>query len=174
MNVFSIVLFTGIALSLAALVRGIFLGYAPASPDAPHLSAKEQAVIAASSDAFFPRGGSLPISATEAGTVAYMSRMLGDAPFRTRMLLRLLFVFVEHGPWLFNLRSRMTRQTPAQRVATLRAWSESPIYFLRVTFTSLRTLVSLAYLANDGVMKAIGTEPNASPFGLHERQESAA
>jgi hypothetical protein len=162
-------------LIVAGLVRGFFTGYAPALAEAPMLGAKEQAVIAAAADAFFPRGGLLPVSGTEAGTLAYLSDTLRDAPPRTRFLMRLLFVFVEHGPWIFNLRARLTRQTPAQRVETLQAWADHPIYFLRVTFTSLRTLVSLAYLSNSRVVRAMGAEPNTAPFlGAARAQESAA
>jgi hypothetical protein len=147
-----------------ALARGALLGYPPARREAPLLSAKEQAVIEASADAFFPSGGVLPISATEAGVIPYMNQTIEGAPPQTRLLLRLLFQFVEHGPWLFNLRSRFTRQSPEQRVATLQAWAESRFYFLRVTFTSLRTLVSLAYLADQRVIDRIGAVSNLAPF----------
>lgn len=150
--------------AVAALVYGVVLGYPPARQGAPLLNAKEQAVLAASADAFFPGGGALPISGSEAGILGYMNTTLGASPPRTRLLLRLLLRLVEHGPWLFNLSRRFTRQSPAERIKTLQAWGDSRIYFLRISFTSLRTLVSMAYLANSRVTSIIGAVPNLAPF----------
>lgn len=149
---------------LVALVWGVWLGYPAARPEAPSLNAKEQAVLLAAADAMFPQGGVLPISGSEAGVLVYMEDTLRATPWRTKLLIRLMLRFVEHGPWVTNLRPRLTRQAHAQRVETLRSWAESPFYFLRVVFTSLRTLVSLAYLANDRVVSHIGAAPNLSPF----------
>lgn len=158
-----VVVVAALALGVA-LVRGWFLGYGAARPEAPSLNAKEQAVLLAAADAMFPRGGVLPISGSEAGVLRHIDATLRSSPTRIRLLLRLLFRFVEHGPWLLQLRGRLTRQTPARRVETLRSWAESPFYFLRVTFTSLRTLISLAYLADTRVIHEIGAEPDTSPF----------
>jgi hypothetical protein len=151
------------------LVRGWFLGYPAARPEAPSLSAKEQAVVMAAADAMFPRGGALPLSGSEAGALRYVHESLSTSPTRIRLLLRLLFVFVEHGPWVVNFRARLTRQSPEQRVATLRSWAESPVYFLRVVFTSLRTIVSLAYLSDNRVVDGIGATPNTAPFEGHKK-----
>ncbi len=152
------------AVTLVALIRGWFAGYGAARPEAPSLNAKEQAVLLAAADAMFPRGGVLPISGSEAGVLAHIDATFRASPARTRLLLRLLFRFVEHGPWLLNLRPRLTRQAPERRVETLRSWAESPLYFLRVTFTSLRTLISLAYLADDRVLRRMGAAPDPTPF----------
>jgi hypothetical protein len=157
------------AVALVALVRGWFAGYGAARPEAPSLNAKEQAVLLAAADAMFPRGGVLPISGSEAGVLAHIDATFRASPARTRLLLRLLFRFVEHGPWLLHLRSRLTRQTLEQRVETLRSWAESPLYFLRVTFTSLRTLISLAYLADDRVLRRMGAAPDPTPFEGNKR-----
>lgn len=160
----------GVVVVLAAvLLAGLivwawFLGYPAAREEAPALSAKEQAVVLAAADAMFPRGGVLPISGSEAGVLRYINDSLVTSPSRIRLLLRLLFVFVEHGPWLINLRPRLTKQTQEQRVDTLRSWADSPLYFLRVTFTSLRTLVSLAYLSDTRVVQGIGATPDRAPF----------
>ncbi|MDW8251499.1 MAG: hypothetical protein RMJ98_19565 [Myxococcales bacterium] len=151
-------------LVLGALVRGWFLGYEAARPEAPSLNAKEQAVLLAAADAMFPRGGVLPISGSEAGVLHHAEATFRASPERTRLLLRLLLRFVEHGPWLLNLRPRLTRQAPAKRVDTLRSWAESRLYFLRVTFTSLRTLISLAYLADKRVLHRMGATPDPTPF----------
>ncbi len=156
------------AVALILLVRGVALGYPPATPDAPQLSGKEQAIVAAAADAMFPAGGVLPISGAQAGVVRYFGETLAGSPTRHRVLLRLLLRLVEHGPWVLNLRGRFTSQRHAERVATLRSWAESPIYLLRVAFTSLRTLLSIAYLADEGVTRAMGAEPDTDPFRLEQ------
>jgi hypothetical protein len=67
-----------------------------------------------------------------------------------------LLQFVEHGPWLFGPARRLTRQSPEARVRTLAAWEGSRIYFLRVAFTSLRTLIAMAYVAHPQVAATLG------------------
>lgn len=144
---------------------GWFSGYPPASAEVPALNKKEQAVIQAAANAMFPRGGVLPISGSEAGVLRYFNETLVTSPRQIRLLLRLLLVLTEHGPWLINLRPRLTKQAPEQRVETLRSWAEHPVYFLRVAFTSLRTLISFAYLSDVRVVQKIGATPNRDPFG---------
>ena len=152
----------------AALVVLALWGFAAGYPQAPlapsRLSAKEQAVLAACADALVPRGGSLPLSATDAGVVAYFDRMLGELPLETRALIKLLLHFLEHGPWVFDRRARLTRQTEAEREATMRAWSTSDVYFQRIALISMRTLLAMAYLADPRVVAALGAEANLSPF----------
>lgn len=137
------------------------------------LTERERATLAATADAFFPRGGTLPPSATDAGAVAYFETMLSELPGRTRFLIRLLVLFVEIGPWAFNRKRRFSRQSPTDRVATLRSWEKSPIYFLRISFQSLRTLIAMAYLASEDVAARLGAVPNLDPFGLGPREEAA-
>jgi len=140
---------------LALLARELWLGYPPARFVAAALSKKEQAVLAATAEAFFPRGGALP-SAEQAGVVPYVDRMMHDMPRRQRILLRLLFVLVEHGSLLFGpVHRRMTRQSVADRIATLRAWELSSLYFRRLSFLSLRTLMTLAYFGDAAVRQAV-------------------
>ena len=151
------------ALLVFLFVRGVALGYPKPPLDDSPLSRKEQAILAAAADAFFPHGGAMPLSASEAGAVRYFSDLARDVPAKTRLLIKLLLHFVEHGPWVFNLSRRFTRQTPQERVATLRSWQSHPIYFLRISFQSLRTLIAMAYMANDDVSARVhGTAPLAS------------
>jgi hypothetical protein len=127
------------------------------------LSAKEQAILAACADALFPPGGPIPLSGTEAGLVPYIERHVARSPRPIRVLLRLLFQFVEHAPWIFGpRRARFTRLGADDRRAALERMARSPIYFRRVAFLSLRTLLTMGYLANDEVLRTIGI-PCASP-----------
>ena len=164
------------ALLIAALIlRGVRFGYPAAIlPGGAILTAKEQAIVAACADALFPRGGPIPLSGTEAGLVHYIDNHLRRLPSSTRALVRLLFVFIEHGPWVFGMHARFTRQTQEQRITTLQRMAVSQRYFSRVAFLSLRTLLSMGYLANSAVAEQIGMVPRASPFGSRERTPSFA
>ncbi len=159
-----------IAAAGLALARGIFFGYArPPLRDAI-LSAKEQAIVAACADALFPRGGPIPLSGTEAGLVGYMDQNLRRLPRQQRALVRLLFAFIEHGPWIFGPRlARFTRLTPDERIAALSDMARSRIYFRRIAFLSMRTMLSMGYLANGRVAESIGMVARLSPFELPAR-----
>lgn len=144
----------------------IFLGYPrPILPRGSLLSAKEQAIVAAVADALFPVGGPIPVSGTEAGLVAYMDTHMRRVPTSIRILLRLLLAFIEHGPWLFGpRRARFTRLRLEERAPALKDMEKSSLYLRRVSFFSIRTLLSMGYLANPAVVKSIGCAGHASPF----------
>lgn len=132
-------------LVVVLLLREGWLGYPPKRLSSGALSRKEEAFLRACEEAFFPSGGPLP-SGDEAGVVPYFDRMIAELPQRQRMLIRLLFVFVEHGGLLFGpVRSRITRQSAEERIRTFRDWERSSIYFRRTAFLSLRTLMTMAY-----------------------------
>ena len=164
MTTFPLVLVCSLAILLVLFGWGWFGGYPRRALAGGSLSAKEQAIVAAAADAFFPHGGAVSPSGTEAGAVAYFSTLLAELPSGTRILIRLLLRLVEHGPWLLGPARRFTRQTAEQRVVTLRGWEHSSLYFLRISFQSLRTLIGLAYLGNDDVAGALGALPNLAPF----------
>jgi len=168
-------LLASVALALAAvlLVRGIFLGYPRALLEGALLSRKEQAIVAACADALFPPGGPIPLSGTEAGLVAYMDHYLRGLPPAPRLLGRLLFHSVEHGPWVFGpRRARFTRLLPEERVAVLRQMAESRLYFRRVSFLSMRTMMTMGYLAHPVVARALHIVPDQAPFEPREAKPS--
>jgi hypothetical protein len=161
------ILLSIVAAGIVALVlRALFLGYPPPRLAAGStLTRKEQALVAAAADALFPPDGPIPLSGTEAGLVEYMDASLRRVPAGQRALLRLLFVFLEHGPWIFGpRRARFTQLTPDDRVVALTDMAGSAIYFRRIAFLSLRTMLSMGYLANDAVARTIGMTSHASPF----------
>jgi hypothetical protein len=183
-----IVVVIAVAFLLLA-VRGVALGYPPPRISTRVLSAKEQAIVASCADALFPAGGPIPISGTEAGVVEYVALFVERTPRATRALMRMLFRFVEHSTWLFGpRRARFSRLSVAERIAALSAMAESRFYFRRVSFLSLRTMLSMGYLANEEVARAIGCtfcvapferrargagEPGAAPAGPLAREEIA-
>lgn len=152
------------ALAALALVRGILLGYPKRTLDPSVLSDKEQAILSACADALFPTGGALPLSGTEAGVLVFFDDMLKQLPRQNRLLIRALLQLLEHGPWIVNLKPRLTAQSPSQRVETLRAWSTSQIYLLRTAFIGIRALLTMAYLENHDVACRVGHLPDLDPF----------
>jgi hypothetical protein len=155
------------ALVLAALlVRAVFFGYPPAElPGGALFSRKEQAVVAAAADALFPPGGPIPLSGTEAGLVAYVDAYVAGLPPTPRLLGRLLFHLVEHGPWIWGPRRvRFTRLRPEERIQALRELQESALYFRRVSFLSMRAMMTMGYLGCPAVARKMGMVPNLAPY----------
>ena len=147
------------------LVRALFLGYPQAALAKATLSRQEQAIVSACADALFPPGGPIPVSGTEAGMVGYLDTYLGRLPRVPRVLVRLLFVSIELGPWVFGPRpARFTRLRPVERIAVLRAMARSSMYFRRLSFISLRTMMTLGYLAHPEVARRMHIVPDAAPF----------
>lgn len=147
------------------IARAIFGGYPRSALHAVLLTNKEQAIVSACADALFPTGGPIPVSGTEAGLVRYMDGYLGRLPRLPRLLARLLLLSIEHGPWIFGPRpARFTRMKPIERVAVLRAMARSSLYFRRLSFLSLRTMMTMGYLAHPDVARRMHIVPNASPF----------
>jgi hypothetical protein len=170
-----VVVVLSVALGISLLVRGLFFGYPRAIlPPSALLSAKEQAIVAALADTLFPSGGPIPVSGTEAGLVSYADSYVRRTPPHMRLLLRLLFLFIEHGPWLFGpRRARFTRQRPEERVAALADMASSSMYFRRVSFLSIRTILSMGYLANEAVARGIGWVEHCSPFEVAKPVKAA-
>jgi hypothetical protein len=156
----------------AAAVRGIFLGYPAARiVEKPFLTAKEQAIVAALADAFFPPGGPIPLSGSDAGLVEYMDRYARQLPAGQGRLVRLLIQFLEHAPWAFGPRRQRFSSMPLDaRIAVLERMRVSPIYFRRIAFLSMRTMLTMGYLAHPDVASRIGMTPNADPFGMGDRR----
>jgi hypothetical protein len=150
----------------ALLVRAVVAGYPPPrlGPGAL-LGRKEQAIVAACADALFPPGGPIPVSGTEAGLVAYMDAYVRRLPPLARLLVRLLFRSIEHGPWIFGPRpARFTRLRPAERVAVLRAMATSRMYFRRLSCLSMRAMMTMGYLAHPEVARSMHMAADLAPF----------
>lgn len=155
----------GLALLAWAVVR-LALGYRAIDPALRQLSAREQAFVAAAADAIFPHGGALALSGTEAGSLAHVDRYLAALSPRSRVLIRLLFLFLEHATLLFPAPGwdgfrRFSSLAPQQRVAVLAAWSGSRMAARRTVFQSLRAILTMAYFSNATVLRAMGLAPLA-------------
>lgn len=154
------------AIVLFLLLRAVALGYPPAPLARPRIfSRKEQAIVAACADALFPPGGPIPISGTEAGLVEYLDGYVGGLPPVPRLLGRLLFHSVEHGPWAFGPRRvRFTSLRPEERIVALRELYESRHYFRRVSALSMRAMMTMGYLANPRVAELMRMRADLAPF----------
>ncbi|MBM4377296.1 MAG: hypothetical protein FJ095_19625 [Deltaproteobacteria bacterium] len=159
-----------VALVVAGVVAWLFTGYgAPVLREAT-LGAREQALVAAVADAFFPPGGPIPLSGTQAGLVRYFDGYVGRSEPFPRFMLRLLLIYAELEPLIFGPRHvRFTRLTQDERLAALESAGLSSIYFRRVTFISMRAVMTMGYLANAEVAKAMRMTSEADPFGLGDR-----
>lgn len=150
------------------VVRRFAAGY-PAPPVATRaLSAREWATVAAAADATFPPGGDIPPSGTDAEVPLHVDRFVAAQQPSTRLLMRLLFVLVEHATLLFPAggaggRRRFSSLTPAQRVEVLDGWRTSSLYPRRLVFQSLRAIIGMGYFADLEVMRLLGLLPRRIP-----------
>ncbi len=154
--------------------RDRLLGYPePPIADSP-LDAMEQAFVAAAIDAYFPPGGAIPISGAEAGLLEYCDAYLKRSVGGTRVLIHLLMLFLEMSPLAFGpRRARFSELEPADRVRFLEGALNSRIYFRRLSVTSLRTLMTMGYIACPAVSDHMGVVADTNPFGLSDSQEAS-
>ncbi len=151
--------------AIAVFLLFAFSGYPKRPLGLASLSNREAEIMRVSADTMFPEGGAFAESGSQAGIVAYLDKMLAEIPKDKRLLITLMFVFVELSPWVFGpQRRRFTRLTPADRVTVLSESYYSNVYFRRMVFLSLRTLLCLGYFANDRVVEHTGCIANARPF----------
>lgn len=146
------------------LLRRLFAGYAPPPAEASCLAAREWATVAAAADATFPEGGALPPSGDQAGVPLHVDRFVGAQQPSTRLLMRLLFLLVEHATLLFPAPGpggwrRFSELSREQRVAVLEGWRSSPLFPRRLVFTSLRAILTMGYLEDAEVMRLLGLSP---------------
>ena len=156
------------ALLLLGLLS-LFIGYPPGRLKDSPLRAREQALILAVADTFFSRGGPIPLSGTEANALAYFDAYFQRCPRHQQVLIRLLLVSTELGPLVFGPRPRrFTRLSPTQRTRFFAEAFESPLYFRRLSFISLRAIMTMAYLAHPEVIRHMNMSPNTNPFNLKD------
>jgi hypothetical protein len=107
-----------------------------------------QAMVSACADAMFPPAGPIPVSGTQAGLVAYVESYLRSLSLLRRILVRMLFLFIQLSPWLFGpRRSCFTRLRPAERIRVLKDMAVSRLYLRRISFLSMRAIMTMGYFA---------------------------
>jgi hypothetical protein len=156
-------LLIGLAAGYAA-VR-VFGRYPPAS-GFRRLARREVAFLRAAGDTFFPPGGPLPPSGSDAGVAEYIDEYLGLVPTRMRRLMRMLFFLVEHATLAFPAPGprgfrRFSSLSPEQREAAIASWRASSWIARRIVFTSLRAVLTNCYVADPAVLRQLGLAPFA-------------
>ncbi len=159
-----------IIVALAGWLSWMLTSYPPKRVANAMLNAREQTTLAAAADAFFPAGGPIPISGTDAGAIRYFAQYMQRAHSAQRLLTRLLIAFTEYSPlWFGPVRHRFSRLNLQQRIRFLDHAFVSSIYFRRVAFISLRTLMTMAYLSNREVARHLNIVRDTDPFGTGGR-----
>ncbi len=148
------------------LVR-ICVGYPRPSVRPIRLDRRELAFLAAAAEAMFPRGGHIQPSGIDAQVPAYVDRLVEASHPRIRLLMRLLFFFVEHATLFFPAPGglsgfrRFSSLSLEQRSAALEAWGSSSLFPRRLVFTSLRALLTLGYFSHPPVLRELELAPYA-------------
>jgi len=151
-------------LLLAVGAYRLLAGY-PRPPLVLHaLTAREYATVRAAALASYPPGGAIAPSGLEAGIPAHVDRFVAAQQPATRLLMRLLFVLVEHASLVFPAPGRggfrrFSALDEAQQVAYLRGWQRSALLPRRLVFVSLRAILTMGYFGDPGVLRALGLAP---------------
>jgi hypothetical protein len=143
----------------------ILLGYPPAQGFRV-LARREVAFVDAAAEAMYPPGGPLPPSGRDARCASFLDGYLALVPPRMRRLMRLLFFLMEHATLFFPAPPprgwrRFSSLGAEQRAAALEGWRASRFFPRRLVFTSLRALLTNAYLADPEVLRHLGLTPPA-------------
>ena len=153
-----------LALAAGWFLRRFLAGYPRPVPAPRCLTAREWATVAAAADATFPGGGAIPPSSEQAEVAGHVDRFVAAQQPSTRILMRLLFVLVEHATLVFPAggpggRRRFSGLSRAQRVEVLDGWRRSALFPRRLVFTSLRAILTMGYLGDPGVLRLLGLAP---------------
>ncbi len=148
------------------VARRVWGGYAPRPATAQVLRPREIALVAAVSQAIYPRGGAVEPSGVDAQIPEYADRYVAAVPSGTGLLMRLLFFLIEHATLIFpgrgwTGRRRFSALSEAEQVAVLEDWRVSPWFVRRLVFTSLRAILTMGYFADPKVLKALNLAPKA-------------
>jgi len=134
--------------------------------DLGELTAQEKQIIAMAADATFPKDGPLPISGTEAGVPEYFAEYVKRLTPDKQKLIHLMLYFVETCPLIFGPEHTLFSLMKEENRGPAVNFSDKNWYFRRVALGSLRVILTMGYMANEEVQKAVGCVPNQNPFGL--------
>lgn len=128
------------------------------------LASREYATVRAAALASYPAGGAIAPSGLEAGIPLHVDRFVAAQQPATRLLMRLLFVLVEHATLAFPAPGRggfrrFSSLDAEQQVAYLRGWQRSKLLPRRLVFVSLRAILTMGYFGDPAVLRALGLAP---------------
>ena len=144
----------------------IWAGYP--TPDRRYriLRRSEVASVAAFAEAMIPPGGHIDSSGLDANLPAFVDRWMDACQTRTRVLMHMLFFLVEHATLFFpppgpRPRRRFSSLSLEQRIVALEGWGESGLYLRRLTFVSLRSILTMGYFFHPPVLRQLNVAPYA-------------
>ncbi len=148
-----------------ALAR-FFLAYPRSAAGYQHLSRREVHFLTRAGEALFPPGGEIPESGAEADVAVYVDRFVGASHPRMRRLMRMLFFLMEQATFFLPAPGRggmrrFSSLSLPQREAVIEAWSASRFFARRIVFSSLRAILTMAYLNAPAVMRRLRVAPYA-------------
>jgi hypothetical protein len=141
-----------------------FAGYPRPPVTLCALAPREYATVGAAALATYPRGGAIVPSGLDAAVPLHVDRFVAAQRPGTRLLMRLLFVLVEHASLVFPVRGRggfrrFSALDGEQQVDYLRGWQRSRLLPRRLVFVSLRAILTMGYFADPAVLRALGLAP---------------
>jgi hypothetical protein len=150
----------------AYAVYRLALGYPRPIERYQSLMRGEAEFLANAADALFPPGGAIHYSGVEADLPGYTDRLVAASHPRIRLAMHGLFFLVEHATLFFPApggggRRRFSSLGRVQQVGALEGWEHSRFYLRRVVFTSLRSILTLAYFAHPPVLRQLRLAPLA-------------
>lgn len=151
---------------IAATVRSFVAFALPNSGKITELTAAEKEFIRKAADVIFPKDGPIPFSGNEAGVPEYLENLFRNMPEDKRRLMHLLFHFIECSPLAFGPRRTLFTLLKEDEQREVLDFSNKSLYFRRVALQSLRVLMTMGYMANEDVQKAVGWRQDQNPFGL--------
>jgi len=158
------ILGAGLIVITSWAIGRVFSGYSPLPSGYQTLHAREVATLCAAADSVFPEGGAIEPSGTQAAVPLTVDRFVTSVPRSVRVLVRLLLALIEHGTLFFppELPSGLKRfsNLPAgARTRYLNGWQHSRLGVRRLVFTSLRSVLGMAYLSDPAVLRELGLAP---------------
>ena len=162
----------GLLLALVA-ARRFFGGYAAPPGRSRVLARRELGFLSAAADTAFPAGGAIEASGSDAEIAERTDAWIAEVTPGMRLLMRLLFVLVEHATLFFPAPGRggfrrFSSLAPEQREAVFRDWEESRLPPRRLVFQSLRAVLTMGYLSDASVLRPLGLAPRALEPGICE------
>ena len=121
------------------------------------LNEREHGTLRAINDVLYPPGGAIPYGANEVGACEYVDDYLYNMKPKQQRMIRLLLLFLEWAPIvLLRATRRFSRLALDERRRFLEGLENSRLYFLRIVLISIRTIVGMAFLADERVLASIG------------------
>ena len=157
----------GSAVGVALIAARQLFGLAPKRLEDSVLTGPEQELVCAVADTFFPPAGPIPVSGTEAGLLEYFDAYVRNSDRLQATLIHLLLTFTDMSPLLFGPRfARFSNLSDDDKLTFLQGAFTSNIYFRRISFVSIRAVMTMAYLSNDAVAKVMEMDNQTDPFGI--------